>query len=328
MFRLWESIIEPVLAAVQPSSVVEVGCEEGRGTELLLRYAAEANIVVHSIDPTPRFDVDGWKQMYGDHFQFHRALSVEALPLVGRPDVALIDGDHNWHTVSSELAALEQATTDGALFPVVILHDIGWPYGRRDLYYDPDTIPAGRRRPYVMQGLVPGESHPVPQGGINADLYNATVEGGQENGVLTAVEDFMARTTHDLRLLTLPGMFGLGILYPDRLTERNPEFAALIQSLHPSPNLRGVLEVVEDYRVGAELQVAEISRHLDASLKRAQGRRKRLSRKVAALEAEVDRLRGSRSRTGGITVGAGHRLRRTRKAVRRHIRRRWGSTTK
>jgi hypothetical protein len=331
MFRLWESVIEPVLLAVQPSSVVEIGCDEGRGTELLLQYAVGAGVVVHAIDPRPGFDVDGWKQMYGDHFQFHRVLSLEALPLIGRPDVALIDGDHNWHTVLSELSALEDATAEveDALFPVVILHDVGWPYGRRDLYYDPTTIPADRRRPFVTRGLVPGESDPVPDGGVNSDLFNATVEGGPRNGVLTAVEDFVSRSSHDLRLITLPGMFGLAILYPAGLIERNLEFAALTRSLDPSDHLRGMLEVVEECRVAAELQVGEISRHLDRSLHRAQRRRRRMARKLASFKAEVDRLKGARSiRSGRIARGAGRALRRTRRVVGRHIRRPWGSTTK
>ena len=32
--------------------------------------------------------------------------------------------------------------------PLLVLHDVGWPYGRRDLYYDPDDIPASTASPW------------------------------------------------------------------------------------------------------------------------------------------------------------------------------------
>ena len=74
-------------------------------------------------------------------------------------DAALIDGDHNWYTVYNELRLLAR----GAPGPparrcrVLILHDVGWPYGRRDLYYDARArSPTEFRQPYAPGGMQPG----------------------------------------------------------------------------------------------------------------------------------------------------------------------------
>ena len=41
----------------------------------------------------------------------------------------------------------------GAPLPVCFLHDVGWPYGRRDLYYAPERIPEEFRQPWAQKGL-------------------------------------------------------------------------------------------------------------------------------------------------------------------------------
>ena len=57
-------------------------------------------------------------------------------------DAALVDGDHNWYTVYNELKMLAATARDaGAPLPLLIMHDVCWPYGRRDLYYAPERIP-------------------------------------------------------------------------------------------------------------------------------------------------------------------------------------------
>src|SRR5262245_65691885 len=102
-------------------------------------------------------------------------------------DVALVDGDHNWFTVYHELRLLAAAARrEGAALPVLVLHDVGWPYGRRDLYYEPDRIPAEFRQDYLRAGMRPGESKLVWFGGLNRHMANARHEGGPRNGLMTA----------------------------------------------------------------------------------------------------------------------------------------------
>ncbi len=78
-------------------------------------------------------------------------MSLEQLPLLEEIDAVILDGDHNWYTVYNELKLLSRQVDDGRPYPLVLVHDIGWPYGRRDLYYDPDVDP-GRPQAAVREG--------------------------------------------------------------------------------------------------------------------------------------------------------------------------------
>ena len=79
-------------------------------------------------------------------------------------DAALIDGDHNWYTVYNELRMLARPPGQaGAPLPLLIMHDVGWPYGRRDLYYDPERIPEEFRQPYAQTGMRPGQPKLLPE---------------------------------------------------------------------------------------------------------------------------------------------------------------------
>ena len=128
-------------------------------------------------------------------------------------DAALIDGDHNWYTVYHELQLLAHVSANaGAPLPVLILHDVCWPYGRRDLYYAPEQIPEEYRQPYAQRGMIPGRKDLARAGGLNPSMYNAIDEGGPRNGVMTALDDFIAEHDEPLRLVVLPIYFGLAVV--------------------------------------------------------------------------------------------------------------------
>src|SRR5699024_517351 len=120
---------------------------------------------------------------FAGQYVFHRDLSLNVLGDLPPVDAALIDGDHNWYTVYNELRLLrEVARQHDAPLPVLLLHDVGWPYGRRDLYYDPTNIPDEHRRDWKRAGMEPGRSRLVPFGaGLNPTLANAKVQGGRQN---------------------------------------------------------------------------------------------------------------------------------------------------
>ncbi|MCU0692476.1 MAG: class I SAM-dependent methyltransferase [Polyangiaceae bacterium] len=226
MLAFWPDVIRPLFHALLPTTIVEIGSESGKTTRLLLDYAREHEARVHAIDPAPRFDPESWRQSYGDAFVMHRLPSLVALPTLDLFDVVLVDGDHNWFTVYHELLLIEQRSAEiGQPFPLVFLHDVGWPYGRRDLYYDPDAIPEEYRQAWARRGISPTSNVLLPTGGFNAHLCNAVHEGGPRNGVLTAVEDFRAQSKTRLALARIPAVFGLGILLPEPLAKEKPEVA-------------------------------------------------------------------------------------------------------
>jgi hypothetical protein len=261
MHALWDAVIYPLLVLLRPSSIVEIGSEGGDTTRLLLGFCQRHGATLHAIDPAPLFDVVAWQQEYDRHFVFHRALSLDILPAIDRPDLVLIDGDHNWYTVFNELQMLEQRSTAlGLPFPLVLLHDIDWPYGRRDLYYNPGTIPAEFRQPYQRKGMWPGSARLLEKGGFNAHLHNAVRENTPRNGVLTAVEDFLKEATDSLELIKLPGFHGLGILLRARLHEENLSLANFLDGLNLPTHLRRYIEVLEASRIDLQVQHADRSK--------------------------------------------------------------------
>ena len=209
MLAFWPEVVGPLLAALEPDCIVEIGSESGKTTLRLLDLAERVDAVVHAVDPAPLFDVDVWTAKHGERLVMHLAPSLEVIDQLDPFDAVLIDGDHNWYTVHSELWQLERrAEALGRAPPLIVLHDVAWPYGRRDLYYDPDIIPAEHRHPHARRGMSPTEAELLPTGGYNAHLHNALREGGPRNGVLTAVEDYLAETKQTYLTARIPAAFG------------------------------------------------------------------------------------------------------------------------
>lgn len=230
MKRFWDTVICPVLDAARPKSIVEVGSDTGENTRNLLAFCEKNDAVLHVVDPLPKYDVPEWQERYGERLIFHRDLSLEALPRITGFDLVLLDGDHNWYTVYNELKLIERLCDERSQsFPLVILHDIFWPYARRDLYYDAATIPEAYRKPYRQGGMEQGTSELLQEGGLNPQMDKAAHEGGPRNGVLTAVEDFLEETNQPLDLVQVPGFHGLGILVPPSL-KKNAELMKALET--------------------------------------------------------------------------------------------------
>ena len=209
---------------------------------------------LHVIDPVPEFDPAEHEKKFPGRYIFHRDVSHNVLPRLPAVDVALVDGDHNWFTVYHELKMLaDTARRADAPLPIIIMHDVLWPYGRRDLYYAPERVPEEFRQPYEMKGIRPGTKQVLPTGGLNPEHYNAVTEGGPRNGVMTALDDFVAEYDRPLRRLVLPVYFGLAIVVEESRLEREPELRALLDSFESAEGKDILLEIAESTRLQAIL---------------------------------------------------------------------------
>ena len=151
-----------------------------------------------------------------------------------------MDGDHNYWTVSEELRAIAAGAGDS--LPLLLFHDVLWPHGRRDAYYTPESVPAEHRQPLKEGGgLFPGD--PGTRPGALPYSWPAAREGGPRNGVLTAVEDFVA-DRDGLRLAVVPAFFGLGAVWP----QSAPWSDAVAEILDPWDH-NPILARLEDNRV-------------------------------------------------------------------------------
>jgi len=241
MNRFWNVVIRPIIEEIDAKYIIEIGSHTGLNTKNILEYCHDNNARMAAIDPFPKFNIDKCREKYGDKFEIYTDISLNVLPKLNDYDVILIDGDHNWYTVYNELKIVEETFKNKKL-PLIFLHDIGWPYARRDLYYNPEDIPDEYRQPYKKLGIYPGKSSLVEDGGLNPLNYNNAIqENNPYNGILTAVEDFIKESDADLHYDFIPIYHGLGILY-----NKNPDLEHFIEKLLNNKNF---LTQIEEERI-------------------------------------------------------------------------------
>ena len=243
----WESLTLPLLESIQAKNIIEIGALSGDHTEPLLNYCMSNNGVLETIDPSPGFN---WEEMVAQsngQFRFHQKTSLEILPYMSQPDAVIIDGDHNWYTVKHELDCLhENFMTNKSRPCLVLFHDTHWPYGRRDCYYVPERIPSEHRKEYIKQGILPNNSNTLATGGFNKGQFNATKEGGNHNGVLTAIEDFLSEHNDQYEFVSFPVLFGYGVLMPRVLLTSFPKLNhILFDELKLTPMMKSFMKMTE-----------------------------------------------------------------------------------
>ena len=200
----------PCLDAVGTRSVVEIGAYAGDLTRLLLDWAETADAHVVAIDPMPQPRLASLADERDD-LTLLCETSLDALGHIDLPDAVIVDGDHNYYMVSEELRLIADRAP-GDHLPLLLFHDVGWPHARRDAYYVPELIPEGERQPlHEGGGLFPGVTGIVP--GALPYKWIAVEEGGERNGVLTAIEDFVAQRD-GLRLVVVDAFFGFAAVWP------------------------------------------------------------------------------------------------------------------
>ena len=298
MNRMWDSIIKPIIKSIKADYIIEIGSGTGVNTENILEYCMDNDACMNAIDPFPQFDIEKFKAKYGDKFEIYKELSLSRLPLLNDYDVILIDGDHNWYTVYNELKIIEK-TFKNKKFPVVFLHDLSWPYSRRDLYYNPENIPEAYRQPYKKLGMYPGQTDLKEQGGLNYFLYNSIYENNPKNGVLTAVEDFIDESNLEFSFEVVNVFHGLGILFP-----KNNEIKNIVKNVIKHANLLDNLEkervklTIENsesnesnYSLKNELnRLEEESKNILATLNESENNNKSLEGQLKELEIEKSKI--------------------------------------
>jgi hypothetical protein len=274
------------LDAAGARSVAEVGSYAGDFTRVLLLWAERTGATVTAIDPLPKPPLEELEAERPD-LTLVRATSHEALAEIELPDAVILDGDHNYFTVAGELRIIAERAAPGPL-PLLLFHDVCWPHARRDTYEAPEAIPAEHRQPMVEGGgLFPGDAGIRP-GGLPMRA-SADHEGGERNGVLTAIEDFVGGRD-DLRLAVIPAFFGLGVLW-----SRDAPYAAALAELLDPWDRNPLLERLEANRVlhlaSSHWQMVEAARWQQRDARKAELLGRLLESNSISVAQLVSRLR-------------------------------------
>jgi methyltransferase family protein len=247
----FSSIIFPLLELAECERIVEVGGEFGDMTTELASYVQRHNGVVDTIDPAPQPELREFVSNTPG-MNLIEEKSLQALFMTKPADVYLVDGDHNYYTVLHELGIIFSLHQETGTDPLVILHDVGWPCAYRDQYYDPESIPIEWRHPHNWDLGVTLDSLRLVGGGFRGKgaWAPAIYEGGPRNGVLKAVEDFMAACDGELLFHLIPAVFGLGVLH-----SASAPWAAKVSEYLAPYNRNPLLAKLERNRLENYLQV-------------------------------------------------------------------------
>ncbi|MDT3445671.1 MULTISPECIES: hypothetical protein [unclassified Pseudofrankia] len=218
----------PLLGAASVRSVTVLGAENGSTTGLvveLLRAGGGGRLLI--VDPEPGRVPSAGRGLDIDVVRDHGAAGLDGHTPT---DAYLIDGDANYATVTATLAAVDDAVHEFGRnsFPLVIVHDVGWPTGRRDQYRAPDRLTDADLQPHSWDAGVTLDTPDAVLGrgmrGGGAYAW-ALAEGGPRNGVRTAVEEFVAGHP-ELRFFTVAPVLGLGVV-----VDRRAPFATRVAEL-------------------------------------------------------------------------------------------------
>lgn len=222
MINWIESVVAPHINKKNYQSICEIGSSTGAASDKLLQLT-KSDITI--IDPCIDVDLIGKFQTIS-RVRIIKGLSLDVLPSIAETfDCILIDGDHNWYTVYNELQAIDKydlLRPGGTIF----FHDVGWPYGRRDMYYSLDSIPSEFVQPHSRGGVIRGQSALIS--GLSWPHDVALVEGGPRNGVLTGIEDFYKEHAQSYGFFACPSVeSGLGVLWKKNPSSQDNSFLQL-----------------------------------------------------------------------------------------------------
>lgn len=282
MLTEYREVIRRAIALVGPRSIVEIGSESGEMSVILAGLAADAGASFVAVEPSPSPRLRALGEL--EHVDVVEGYSPDALDGIQDANIWIIDGDHNYWTVTRELRA---ALTRGAAEGLVVLHDVGWPCGRRDFYYSPERLPPEAVHEHdFFRGVAPGDPGLRRSGWRGAGSFAvATHEGGERNGVRSAVEDVLAE--HDgFDFVVAPPVFGVGFVFPS-----GAAWAPALRDLLAPLAASELIHSLEDNRVRLVTRVIELQDEVEDARSRFDSTLRHLEQRLAEAEAEVRRLR-------------------------------------
>jgi Methyltransferase domain len=254
----FECITMPIVDEVNPTHIVEIGCgRDALNTRILLDYCRHHNIRFTAIERKPS---NLLRKIIATYSQatLLEGLSEDLIKEISDGDIFFVDADHNYYSVKMELESIYSMSNPS----IVFVHDTEWPTKRRDGYKVKSNIPIEFKQEVESRlgwGITVDNESTVFGGWRtpNNSIVYAKNEGGERNGVLTAIEDFM-KHQENILLYNIPIIFGLGVFVDKRL----PNSTAIASLLNPYTN-NPLLARIEDNRMRLYLKLVELYNELE-----------------------------------------------------------------
>ena len=90
--------------------MVEIGCEYGRSSSILLQVAKARGAELHLVEPDPKPELLAMLRSLEYPFLLNAAKSIDAYALPDYADLAHIDGDHSYEAVLYDLEMVSRFT--------------------------------------------------------------------------------------------------------------------------------------------------------------------------------------------------------------------------
>jgi len=256
--------LKNLIEIINPRSICEIGSERGLTSKLLIDNFP--NISLYIVDP---FISNELKKNRTKNLKLYEEKSLDFLKRNIEIELYFIDGDHNYYTVKNELINIEKNRRENQK-TFILLHDVSWFCGRRDQYYNENTIPE--KHDSFNSGAICLENDGNSKYGFRLDK-NFTVSkssGGSKNGVLTAIEDFVKESDLNWNFSYIPSLWGLGFLWlEDNFTEQEvEEINIILKKLDSLKEFFGILEAnrlrllqgLDEWQGLAEERLSELHR--------------------------------------------------------------------
>lgn len=246
----WLDFTRPLLTAFEAKNIVEVGPDTGDHSILLADYCNQMRGELTLIEPVVQ-DILLERIDPFSNIRLIRSKSYEHLDHIDMDiDAFILDGDINYYSMKADLEKIRlQVQNRNSRFPLIFFRSASWPYACRDMYYAPEVIPENSKKPSEKSGMTPWSSSLVPMG-FNFPFENACEEGGDKNGVMPAIRDFIESGREKLSHFCLPFHHGFGVIYDTAA----PISQYIERNLSVCPQMQKFLETVEIARINEALR--------------------------------------------------------------------------
>lgn len=186
------SLIPVILKRFKVEDIVISELSDKHLVSLIKDYSTENNV-----EPISIYLNENTNDNFNDY-------TLNVLSDLNGYDAIFLDDDPNWYTTYTELNIIKQNNND---FPLVFICNNVFPHKYRDSYSNPEIIPNEFKHEFSKELFLDNNIK------IRDGYYHAIEENTDKNGVLAAINDFLAENS-SIGIMNIKFLNGIMILYP------------------------------------------------------------------------------------------------------------------